>query len=134
MQILVQMQSGRKLSIEVARTDTVEDLRAKIYEQDAEAHPGLQLLALAEGGRVLEDGHTMAEYGLHKESELRLGVRPLTEAIALNVSGVEQITTLETLLSAPRGSKLLHRWMRQRHRTQANCPRSRDKKHQRFLW
>ena len=106
MQILVQMQSGRKLSIEVAGTDTVEALREKIYDQAAEAHPGLQLLALAEGGKVLKDGHTIAEYGLHKESELRLGLRPLTEAIVLSVSGVEQITTLETLLSAPRGSKL----------------------------
>eukprot|EP01043_Picozoa_sp_COSAG02_P065683 COSAG02_NODE_9985_length_2057_cov_1.713994_1_plen_363_part_00 len=105
MQILVQIQSGRKLSIEVAGTDTVEELREKIYAQAAQAHPDLQLLALAEGGTVLEDGHALAEYGLRKESELRLGVRPAAEAIALCVGGVQQVTTLETLLSVP-GSKL----------------------------
>ena len=105
MQIFVQFGNGSKPAFEVEGTDSVESLRTKIHEQWEAAHPGLQRLVLAEGNRVLEDGHTLAEYGLHKESELRLGVVPPTEAIVLSVGGVEYITTLDTLLSVS-GSQL----------------------------
>ena len=49
-------------------------------------------------GRLLENGHTLAEYGLHLESVLQLGIRPASQTVELCVGGKPYITTLETLL------------------------------------
>jgi large subunit ribosomal protein L40e len=96
MQIFVKLPNSGTLSIDVKSTDSVEELRATVYAKYAGAHPDLQTLAFQ--GRVLEDGKTLADYGLALESELQLGVRPASQTIELCVGGRDYITTLDTLL------------------------------------
>ena len=97
--------SGRKVTPDVETTDRVEALRRKIHAlvEDGSAAPELQLLMFGE--RVLEDGHTLAEYEIQKESELTVALRPRQVPIRLDVGGSCFSATLETL-QAVEGSRL----------------------------
>lgn len=103
MQLFVQLPNGRKIDVEAEGEDRVETLRHQILLRDDSAHPALQRLVFEE--RELEDGRTLAEYGLCKHSELQLALRPAPSALLLNVGGHRHTTTLQTLL-ARQGSPL----------------------------
>ena len=96
MQIFVKLPNNATLTVDVEGTDSVESLREKVHAQHQAAHPALQTLVF--NGQRLEDGRTLADYGLALESELRLGVRPAAQTVELCVGGEGYITTLETLL------------------------------------
>ena len=96
MQIFVKLSSGRQLTLEVEGSDSVESLKAQIFQQHEAAHPALQ--SLYHEQRPLEDGRTLAEYGLARESELQLGIQPPSQTMELCVGGVPHLTTLNTLL------------------------------------
>ena len=66
MQIFVQSlhYSGKRLTIEVEPTDSVENLKTKI--QDAEEIPPTQIV-LFFNGTLLVDGNTLASYNIQKE-------------------------------------------------------------------
>ena len=83
MQIFITLiPSGRKITAEVEGTDSVEALRRQIHAlatpllgaAAGSAAPGQQLLMFNEA--VLEDGKTLADYDILKESELRVSLRP----------------------------------------------------------
>eukprot|EP01043_Picozoa_sp_COSAG02_P000195 COSAG02_NODE_4_length_69935_cov_46.806590_3_plen_500_part_00 len=95
--------NGRKLTFDVQGVDTVEELRDKVAAKLPEANPDLQIISL--GGRRLDDGHTLAEYGVHLEAEFNLGIQPPEQPIELDVGGTPFTTVLTTLLSEP-GSRL----------------------------
>ena len=96
MQITVKLPNGAELDIDVEGRDSVESLRTKVFAQYTQAHPDLQTLGF--DGLLLENGHTLAEYGLHLESVLQLGIRPASQTVELCVGGKPYIATLETLL------------------------------------
>ena len=103
MLVHARLPTGHTLTLEVEGDDTVEAVRAKIAAQHSEAHPALQTLAL--DGRALQDGRTMADYGVQIETMFTVGIRRPAEMLRLNVGGQRHSTLLATLLAVP-SSKL----------------------------
>eukprot|EP01043_Picozoa_sp_COSAG02_P009795 COSAG02_NODE_336_length_24344_cov_63.239101_14_plen_590_part_00 len=108
MQIFVTLPRGNKLTFEVEGSDSVESLKEAVSLKHPPAHPDLQTIALrldGDGTVTLENGKTLAEYGVRKESEFVIKLRQAAMEIALSVGGMRYSTLLETLLAKP-GSRL----------------------------
>ena len=86
MQIFVKTLSEKHITVEVEPTDSIEDVKEKIQDKEG---IDVKQICLSFAGKELEDGNTLQDYSIQKDSTIHMTLRSVT----LNISeGTIKIT------------------------------------------